>query len=450
MEDYYKLPLSISEIGNHCDYHDMKYTHFCQHHDIPCCPDCISANHKDCVGLLSIREIIQTSKTSTLIDNIEQSLTDIKYNIDKVTKNRQHNLLGIRQQRQMYHDQIKQMRVKINSHLDTLEQTVLQELDDTEDKNKSQIDKLLQQLAQNSKTMERLQSDIIAVKEHASDLQTFLGSKAIEEEVQKEEEYIMALLSDDGYLQQLNLRYTINTKIKDILSTITTFGSVYIETSPPSVVIKITKVKQAQIVSVTQHPSAKSLSDIKLTLPTTFNIPKRKGNIYITGCIVCPNGKMIFMDYLNNRLVILNNNGTFHKEVPCSLCRLLDVTCIDDTTVAVSSLGGIENININSNNTKRSITSSKPCRGITHHNGVLLWCEEQRGIQMMKLSDDRVTTLVKQLNLQCFSYITAGGDKIYQTNRDTNTVTCYTIKDEKLWEFKDVSVLKESMGCNSG
>jgi hypothetical protein len=48
-------------------------------------------------------------------------------------------------------------------------------------------------------------------------------------------------LSEDGCLQQFNLRYTINAKIQDILSTITTFGSVSIETSPPSVVIKTTK-----------------------------------------------------------------------------------------------------------------------------------------------------------------------------------------------------------------
>jgi hypothetical protein len=41
---------------------------------------------------------------------------------------------------------------------------------------------------------------------------------------------------------------------------------------------------------------------------------------------------------------------------------------------------------------------------------------------MMQLSDDRVTTLVKQLNLYC-SYITTCGEKIYQTHRDTNTVT---------------------------
>jgi hypothetical protein len=77
-------------------------------------------------------------------------------------------------------------------------------------------------------------------------------------------------LSDDGCLQQLNLRYNINTKIKDILSTITTFGSVSIETSPPSVVIITMKAEQAQIMSVMQHPSAKSINDIKLTLNTCY------------------------------------------------------------------------------------------------------------------------------------------------------------------------------------
>jgi hypothetical protein len=39
IENYHTLPSSISEIGNHCEYHDMKYTLFCQQHDKPCCPD---------------------------------------------------------------------------------------------------------------------------------------------------------------------------------------------------------------------------------------------------------------------------------------------------------------------------------------------------------------------------------------------------------------------------
>jgi hypothetical protein len=70
--------------------------------------------------------------------------------------------------------------LSISSHLDTLEQNILQELDDTEDKIKSRIDKLLQQLSKNSKSVEGLQSDIIAVKEYASDLQALLGTKVIE------------------------------------------------------------------------------------------------------------------------------------------------------------------------------------------------------------------------------------------------------------------------------
>jgi gas vesicle protein len=52
------------------------------------------------------------------------------------------NLSEIRQQRQMFQDQIRQMRVKINSHLDTLEHNILQELDDTEDTIKSKINYL--------------------------------------------------------------------------------------------------------------------------------------------------------------------------------------------------------------------------------------------------------------------------------------------------------------------
>jgi hypothetical protein len=122
--------------------------------------------------------------------------------------------------------------------------------------------------------VEGIQSDITAVKEYASNLQTFLGSKAIEDEVKKEEKYIMAL-SEDGCLQQLNLKGTIDKKITDIMSTMTSFGFVSIETNPPSVVIKTMKAKQAQIVSVIQPPSVGSINDIKPTLHKTFDIPKR-------------------------------------------------------------------------------------------------------------------------------------------------------------------------------
>jgi DNA-binding beta-propeller fold protein YncE len=424
----------------------MKYTLFCQVHDKPCCPDCISTNHKDCVGLLSIREIIKTSKTSTLLDDIEQSLVNIKYNIDNVVKNREQYRSEIPQQRQIFNDQVKQMRVKINSHLDTLEQNIMKELDDAEDKIKLKIDNLLKQLSEQSKTVEGIQSGITAIKEYASDLQTFIGSKAIEEEVKKEEKYILAI-SEDGCLQQISLKCSIDEKIKDIMSAMTLFGSVSMENSPPPVIIKTMKTKQAQIMSAMQPPSVKSINDIKLTLHNTFAIPKGKNDRYISGCIAFPNGKIILVDFhRNRRLVILNDNGTLDKEIWCSMSHPIDVAYLDDRTVAVSTDKGIEIINIDTKKTERRIKTSERCYGITYHNAVLLWCEQQRGIQMMKLSGDRVTTLVKQSNLPSNSYITTCGEKIYQTNPNTKTVTCYTIKGDKLWKYKDESLLNDPTG----
>jgi hypothetical protein len=40
------------------------------------------------------------------------------------------------------------------------------------------------------------------------------------------------------------------------------------------------------------------------------------------------------------------------------------------------------------------------------------------------------------------SFVTTFGDKIFQTNLVNNSVTCYTISGEKLWEFRDESVLR--------
>jgi hypothetical protein len=95
------------------------------------------------------------------------------------------------------------------------------------------------------------------------------------------------------------------------------------------------KANQAQIMSVIQPPSVKSINDIKLILHNTFDFPKGKNNTYITGCIACPNGKVILVDWHNRRLVILNDDDTLDKVIPCSMGYPFDVTYLDDRTVAV-------------------------------------------------------------------------------------------------------------------
>ena len=64
----------------------------------------------------------------------------------------------------------------------------------------------------------------------------------------------------------------------------------------------------------------------------------------------------------------------------------------------------------------------------------------------IELSDGRITTLVEDVKLSGESFVTTLGDKIFQTHPVNNSVTCYTINGEKLWEFNDASVLRQPIG----
>jgi hypothetical protein len=67
-------------------------------------------------------------------------------------------------------------------------------------------------------------------------------------------------------------------------------------------------------------------------------------------------------------------------------------------------------------------------------------------LNKVELSDDIITTLVKDLKLSDQSFVTIFGDKIFQTNNINHSVTCYAINGEKLWEFRDESVLRTPVG----
>jgi hypothetical protein len=334
--------------------------------------------------------------------------------------------------------------VKINSHLDTIEQRIMGELIDVEENVKLQIENLLSKLSKRSDTIKEIQGTILALTEYASDLQTFLGSKSIEVEVEKQEK-LMESLSEDGSLKQLNIKCSIDNKILDLMSTIATFRSIAIETGPQRAVLKTEKNMQAQIMSVVEPPTLHSINDIKLTLYSNIKIPKEISH-RSRGCVICPNGKMLFTDSINQKLVILNNDGTLDKEITCSPYHPRDVTLIDDSTVAVSTSGDIRIINIDIKRTERVIKTTSMCYGIAYHKGALLWCEESRGLIKMELSDDRITTLVEDVKLPADSFVTTFGDKIFQTNHNNTSVTCYTINGEKLWEFNDASVLRQPIG----
>ncbi|CAC5403662.1 unnamed protein product [Mytilus coruscus] len=342
---------NITNIVNYCHEHDMKYTNYCPHHEKLCCPACIYVDHKNCTDILLLQHVLKTAKTSALLDSIELSIKDIQSNIKDIIEDRRRNIITINDQRQIYHHEIKQIRNKVNSYLDTLEQKMRKDIDAAENKANTEIERLIAKLSEKTHVADNFVQNISAIKMYASDLQAFIGSKSIEAEVEAEEKYLHSL-TKDGSLDQIRLKLNIDTKLSNIESTIESFGTVTLETKPPLVVLKRGKDKQAQIMSVVPRVVPKSFDEMTLSQISQFTlkVKNRQKPYEIRGITVLPDGKIILADSGRLKLFIVNNNGMLDKSISCQLTGTgpFDVTYIKDNEVAISTSSGIQIINIHS------------------------------------------------------------------------------------------------------
>ncbi|XP_071174181.1 uncharacterized protein [Mytilus edulis] len=255
----------------------------------------------------------------------------------------------------------------------------------------------------------------------------------------------MMSLIEDGCLQQLNLQWRMDAKMSDILS-MTKIGEISVIPKPSTISVTTDREKQAQQM-IPKIP--KTINDIQLTLLKKVEIQKGKKRIAITGCTIMPSGKIVFVDQSNDRLVIHKDNGLFVCESPVSHWPL-DVTCIDENTVAVTHNAEpyyIEIINIVKRKTVRQIKTSHQCYGITNEKGRLLYYEVGSGIQIADVkSESTATSVVKVDGKHGWNYVTTSKGKIYQTKNESGTVTCYTVTGHKVWEYKDESFFKSVRG----
>ncbi|XP_071126756.1 uncharacterized protein [Mytilus edulis] len=450
MESYYKLPTSIANIVNFCEDHHMKYENYCPHHNKLCCPACISTKHKNCVGLLLLQDVLKTAKSSTLLDSIEVSIKDIKTNIDTIIKNRQDDLNTFRKQREKCQDEIKQLRIKINCHLDGLEQQILNELAAAENKVEIKTNKVVADLSEKTKHADVLQQNIASVKEHGSDLQAYIGSKMIEAAVEIEEKYIQSLIKD-GSLQQNLLKCKIDDKIVRLTS-IKSFGNISIESGCLSVTLKTEKEKQTQILTSIPLPIERTVDNIKLSIASKIDMT---GDLFkksdIRGAVILSNGQILFADSSQRKLILINNDGTLAKTVLVT-SGPYDVSIIGDRKVAMSAFRAVHIIDIDSEEIKDNINTHGECQGIDYHSarGMLICYVKSKGIQSIQLFDKTISTIVQVRgdSKTGLFYIAVHGDNIYESRAEQHTITCYSLVGEKKWVFNNINLLASPMAIS--
>jgi chromosome segregation ATPase len=156
--------------------------------------------------------MVKNVKTSVQLNEVEQLIHELKKTVDKIRKDREKNLVDVSEQTRIVECEIRELRTKINNHLDKLQEDLMKELTEEETKITRKTRELLSSLDENEKDMTEYQTNIVSIKQYASDLQTFLAMKQLETDIETHDTSLHALVNSDN-LRQTKLSCRIDRRM---------------------------------------------------------------------------------------------------------------------------------------------------------------------------------------------------------------------------------------------
>ncbi|VDI67412.1 Hypothetical predicted protein [Mytilus galloprovincialis] len=184
-----QFPSLLIDIKAYCTKHKGKYQHYCSTHESPCCPSCVTTEHKSC-DWIAIDDVIKTFDTSGVFENMDQNIKRIKENIERVCNDRNQNLTNFLEQKQSIQAEFTAKRTKIIQHLDTLENKLLKDLQAAEEKITLQINNILSELSKHRQSTEELEVHVSALKNISLNVQSFLGYRKVSADIRIEDKYV--------------------------------------------------------------------------------------------------------------------------------------------------------------------------------------------------------------------------------------------------------------------
>jgi hypothetical protein len=373
-----------------------------------------------------------------MFKEIESLINEMIENVGKIRNNRENNSVAATEQKQIIESEIRELRTKVNNHLDKLQENLLKELTEAETTITEKTCELMASLDERENEMTEYQTNVVNIKQYASDLQTFLAMKQIENDIETQVRSFHALVNSDS-LNQTTLSCKIDTTLQNIASSIDRFGEVDVESKP----CELTFVRR-------KDPPPMSLDDIQLNLKQTIEI----AGTVITGCSLLTDGRMVLTSYIQNIVRFIKKDGTQSFQI--GVDKTKSGTCdtvyiIDNNSVAVSS-GGEGNrcitiIDIEKEEVKTTISMDTSIYSMAVRGRTIYYCAGNKGLKMINLSNKSVSDIINS-KMSSFDYVATCRDKLYYTTYNTHTVTCCDLLGTTQWEFNDQRVLRGPCGIS--
>jgi DNA-binding beta-propeller fold protein YncE len=176
-----------------------------------------------------------------------------------------------------------------------------------------------------------------------------------------------------------------------------------------------------------------------------------KGRVGIAGCDILPDGKLLFVEQENKRLLMFSNNGNYEKEIVQFSGLPYEVSYTGENIVAVTIYDKhkVVFVNVFTNTIINTVDIHHACFGTDF----ILNRLAIRTIGLYTSSHieylDLKGNVIDRVNIpggRSSTRISLRDDTIKCTDWKANTIDCYTLTGQHIWAFKDENVLREPLG----
>ncbi|XP_045176315.2 uncharacterized protein LOC123536888 [Mercenaria mercenaria] len=338
------------ECTEKCSVHKKEIIDFfCPTHESLGCNDCIILNHRTCkIDYIPVKcaDIGGSEEYRVIMEKLNEKMKDAE-DIMKKAEVRDKEIdkchAGIIKE-------ILNFRKEINERLDQLQQKIQKDADKNKSNDKIIIQIVLDECANISSDIKKLQSTLQAHKSSRQNGHLYINMKRAESKLKSDE-----VQKVDETLAKTNIQCSFerNTDLENTLSKQSVFGNLKLSTS------FVTTTKKKQIKTLTR----KEVINVRTKSDSWYRC-------YITGCAILPSNKLVLADNNECKLKVVDRQSKTVIEEKKLDSKPWDIVVLPQDQIAVTVPGNKEILimkTVGKLSTVRKIPVKCECYGIFYH-----------------------------------------------------------------------------------
>ena len=286
---------------------------YCNDHSKPCCTVCATVHHRKCEHVATIDKAVYGVKKSSKAIELLTKLKDTSVKLSEILKTREDNISRFEEETNAVLAEIRKVRESVNKHLDEIEDKLRNKMTSTKKTIGLKLNDDVTELSSLKSTVDNWRDLFEACLSKGSEIQCLVNLDELLDKVPRVDDDISKLLRE---MKDISVSFTPEDLIQNMAS--------------------IGHIKTTETIPLIDKETKVNFQTGKINVIFTIDVGTTQsgGTRYLSGTFF--NDDVIITDYVNNRIVMYDDQGVQKKELKIDN-QPTDITKVNDLTVAVAT-----------------------------------------------------------------------------------------------------------------